>query len=260
MKIPDITILNKPTAEFFIYAAADAEYFRIHGHALINSVLENTPYAIHVHIVNPTDDQLAWCSSIDRLTISYERLNTKIFTQIAELWSRRTHFSNHRESQMADKGRTFGIRMMTDIIEKTYYACCRFVRLKDIKPPGSTCLSIDIDGLVRGEFSYKLGDNDIYLYQKKSGEHLAGAILCNPSAGRFLKEYGAILSEQIEMDNLYWFLDQIVLDKIVPAYPTGLLPMSYIDWEMSPSSAIWSAKGKRKDTMLFISEQKKYTR
>jgi hypothetical protein len=53
-------------------------------------------------------------------------------------------------------------------------------------------------------------------------------------------------------------LDQFILDAIVPQYKKGLLPMSYIDWAMRPESAIWSAKGKRKELEIFKREQSKY--
>jgi hypothetical protein len=62
----------------------------------------------------------------------------------------------------------------------------------------------------------------------------------------------------MDQDDLYWFLDQIVLDQLVPQYHKGLLPMSYIDWAMRNESAIWSAKGKRKELEIFKQEQRKY--
>jgi hypothetical protein len=60
------------------------------------------------------------------------------------------------------------------------------------------------------------------------------------------------------MKELYWFLDQLILDQIVPKYRKGLLPMSYIDWAMKPESPIWSAKGPRKELDIFKKEQQKY--
>jgi hypothetical protein len=53
-------------------------------------------------------------------------------------------------------------------------------------------------------------------------------------------------------------LDQVVLDQLVPKFNKGLLPMSYIDWAMRADSAIWSAKGKRKELAVFQQEQAKY--
>jgi hypothetical protein len=50
----------------------------------------------------------------------------------------------------------------------------------------------------------------------------------------------------------------LILDQLVPLYQKGLLPMSYIDWAMRDESAIWSAKGKRKELEIFKEEQRKY--
>jgi hypothetical protein len=120
---------------------------------------------------------------------------------------------------------------------------------------------MDVDGLVRGPFVDQLGTKDFYLYEKpKDGTHLAGAILFNGTAGAhdFLQEYAQRLRDSMDQDDLYWFLDQLILDQLVPAYHKGLLPMSYIDWAMREESAIWSAKGPRKELEVFKQEQQKY--
>jgi hypothetical protein len=118
-----------------------------------------------------------------------------------------------------------------------------------------------VDGLVRRPFTDQLGSDDFYLYEKpKDGTHLAGAILFNGTAGshEFLQEYAQQLRTSIDQDDLYWFLDQFILDQLVPGYRKGLLPMSYIDWAMRDESAVWSAKGKRKELDVFKKEQQKY--
>jgi hypothetical protein len=115
--------------------------------------------------------------------------------------------------------------------------------------------------LVRAPFNYELGPADFYLYEKpKDGTHLAGAILFNghPGSHKFLQQYGQAMREAIERNDIYWFLDQVVLDQLVPKFNKGLLPMSYIDWAMRPESAIWSAKGKRKELEIFRQEQNRY--
>jgi hypothetical protein len=84
--------------------------------------------------------------------------------------------------------------------------------------------------------------------------------LLNGTAGthEFLQKYAQQLRLSIQADDIYWFLDQVLLDQLVPIYRKGLLPMSYIDWAMRDESAIWSAKGKRKELDVFKQEQRKY--
>jgi hypothetical protein len=162
---------------------------------------------------------------------------------------------------MYKKGQKLGRDALLKLLRQTYYACVRFVRLAELLRPGQRCLSIDVDGLVRGQFVDQLGTQDFYLYEKpKDGTHLAGAILFNGTASShdFLQEYAQRLRTSIEQDDLYWFLDQLVLDQLVPQYHKGLLPMSYIDWSMRDDSTIWSAKGPRKELDVFKQEQGKY--
>ena len=149
-------------------------------------------------------------------------------------------------------------------IRRTYFACSRFIRLSQIKKPEQHCLSIDVDGIVRKKFNYIFNDGkDFHLYEKsgsRKGKHLAGAILFNNTekSNCFLNKYSEIISQNIKNDNIYWSLDQIILDKIVLNYNKGILPIDYVDWNMSEFSCIWSAKGPRKELPKFKQEQDKY--
>ena len=85
-------------------------------------------------------------------------------------------------------------------------------------------------------------------------------MLPGSSAGyQFLQEYSIQLKKCTEHDQLYWGLDQDLLDQIVPKYRWSQLPAEMIDWEMQQRSCVWTAKGTRKNLEIFINEQKKYT-
>ena len=248
--------------KFFIYAAADSIYFDLHARPLIKSVLANAPeYGVHIHIYDPRPDQIEFCLAHPGVSCSYEYVDDNQFDLVRNYWQTRTTYDNDRQAQMGKKGRTFGSVELKQLIKQPYYACARFVRLAELLQPGQRCLSIDVDGLVRGTFNVGLGTEDFYLYEKpKDGTHLAGAILFNgqPQSNAFLQEYAAELKINIKQNELYWFLDQLILDQLVPKYRKGLLPMSYIDWAMKEGSPIWSAKGKRKELDIFKQEQRKY--
>ncbi len=247
---------------FFVYAAADAMYFDTHARPLINSVLHNSPgTGVHVHVYDPRPDQLEFCQQRVGVSMTWETTNPVEFDQATTQWQQHSDFVNDRQRQMWKKGQTGGRAELLKLIKQTYFACMRFVRLAQILSPGQRCLELDVDGLVRAPFDPNLGQCDFYLYQKpKDGTHLAGAILFNGQSGShdFLQAYGQTLRDAIERNDIYWFLDQVVLDQLVPHYNKGLLPMSYIDWAMRPESAIWSAKGKRKELQIFKQEQAKY--
>jgi hypothetical protein len=261
--------MNLPTLQgtcsqtgFFVYVAADQVYFDTHARALINSVLANTSdIGVHVHVYDPRSDQVDFCQQRPRVSMTWETPNPVEFEQAAKQWTTRNTFDNDRQRQMWKKGQTGGHAELVKLVRQTYFACMRFARLAEILAPGQRCLEIDVDGLVRAPFNYELGPADFYLYEKpKDGTHLAGAILFNgqPGSHRFLQQYGQAMREAIQHNDIYWFLDQVVLDQLVPNYNKGLLPMSYIDWAMRPESAIWSAKGKRKELTVFKQEQDRY--
>ena len=252
--------LDQPS--FFIYAAADANYFDHHARSLINSVSTNTPnLGIHIHIYDPRPDQLEFCRNRAGVSVTHETLDPVQFNKVTARWLKRTDFANDRQRQMYKKGQTLGAEGLNLLVRQTYYACTRFIRLAELIRPGQRCLAIDVDGLVRAPFEHQLGSADFYLYEKpKDGTHLAGALLLNGTAGthEFLQKYASQLRASIEQDDIYWFLDQVLLDQLVHQYHKGLLPISYIDWAMRAESAIWSAKGKRKELEIFKEEQRKY--
>lgn len=270
---------NLAQSGFFVYAAADPVYFDRYGRALIQSVLRNTDYGVHMHIYNATPEQIAFCQQ-PRVSVSWEHVVPGQFDAAMKLWNRH----DLPEPYASRKNKMLGIKIVDNSLSpqenlriwllKTYYACMRFVRLAELIQQPRRFLEIDVDGLVRSNFPTQFADDadhDIYLYEKikrdrvtgqevRSG-HLAGSILWTdkPEALQFLQDLAQVMRHEIEQDNIYWFLDQNVLDATVAKYRKGTLPVSYVDWHMQPDSAIWTAKGKRKELEKFTSELAKYS-
>lgn len=248
---------------FFIYVAADSSYFDRFGPGLINSVCRNTDFGVHLHLYNPTQEQIDFCQANSRVSVSWENFDMSQFNEAINFWSR----NDLPEPQASRKKKMLGMKQIDDNqdvpkwVVKTYYACMRFVRLAELVKDPKSFLEIDIDGIVRAPFQTAFNDNkDFYLYEKEKGGHLAGAILFtgSPNGMRFIEELGSIIKQEIENNNTYWFLDQHSIDRIIGNYNKGLLPISYVDWRMQDGSAIWSAKGKRKELEIFKRELGKY--
>jgi hypothetical protein len=252
-----------PQQDFFIYTAADSGYFDIHARPLIESIRKNTLYSVHIHIYNPTDEQLRFCKSRTNVSYTYEYINFDQNDQIKEHWLKKSSFSNGKEIQMQNKIKSCNTDQINSLIKQTYYACVRFIRLQEIKKESQQCLAIDVDGIVRNKFPYQtFGKEDVFLYRKpKTGAYLAGAIFLQntPGSNRFLIEYAQSLKDNFLENNIYWFLDQKVLDSIVTQFNVGSLSIGYIDWSMKGGSYIWSAKGKKKEIDIFKKEQQKYS-
>jgi hypothetical protein len=264
MNLPELQgTLDQP--DFFIYVASDSDYFDRFGVTLINSVTRNTNFGVHVHLYNPRTDQLEFCDRTRRVSFTWEQCPAEQFASAIKFWSR----PNLPEPYLARKKKMLGMKQADDPanlitwIYKTYYACMRFCRLPEIVKTPRRFLEIDIDGIVRRPFDSKFAnddDYDFFLYEKPKGGHLAGAILYTGTQQslNFTRDLANTIRDEIRKDNIYWFLDQHSIDSVIMKYRYGILPITYVDWHMQPDSAIWSAKGKRKDLEIFKQEQAKY--
>lgn len=260
---PLLGILDQPA--FFIYAACDQEYFDEFGPALINSVLKNTTFGIHLHLYNPTTDQIKYCRSVDRVSITYEYAPVELFETASKQWAVAPGdplllVKYKRTLTAMTKGRDSSIQQR---MQRTYFACARFIRLQQLIRQSSSLLAIDIDAIVRRPIPVLSNQHDVYIHriEGKDPRFLAGAIYLagTYNSYQFLKEYATALTVTINQEMLYWSVDQDLLEPIVPKYRWGQMPRELIDWDMRPDSCIWTAKGIRKDLEIFVNEKQKYT-
>lgn len=246
--------------DFFIYSAADENYFDEFVPALVGSIKRNTNYPLHLHLYNPRPDQFEFCKSYD-ISWTTEYISLDQFDNAAKRFN---------GEDLAEPVRTQKLRTTTAMskgndvslqerLRKTYYACARFIRLREFVKPHQKFLAIDIDAIVRGNFPL-LDDKDFYIHfiSGKKARYLAGGIFYTGKNFDFLHQYSNLLEHYIKNDELHWGLDQDMLDNLVPKYNWGQLPIRYIDWEMDLSSYIWTAKGLRKDLDIFLNEKSKY--
>ena len=249
--------------DYYIYTACDTEYFDSFGTVLINSTQANTNLGIHVHLFNPTEQQIDFCVH-KGVSVTYESIGLDTFAIAAERWDS-TVLSNLEKTQLdrtlnaMRKGRD---QTILERMQKTYYACARFIRLCDVFDQSVPVLAIDIDAVVRQPPVQLSNIKDFYIHQitGKKARILAGGVFLNPTVGsnQFLTEYAEKIKMYIGRDYLYWGLDQDILDQVVPKYNYGQLPLEYIDWNMQPGSHIWTAKGTRKELLSFVNESARY--
>jgi hypothetical protein len=249
-------------SDFFIYAACDATYFDQFAAAFINSIQHNTAYPIHLHLFNPRPDQLSFCQQRD-VSVTWEEVPIHVFELAAKRWSSAplTEPGKSRYERTVNAMGKGGDCTVTERLQKTYYACARFVRLSALYQ-NTAVLAMDIDAVIRANIPTPGLDQDFYLHHiaGSRARYLAGGLWLNgaDSCGQFLNYYAEQLTGWFEQDYIYWGLDQDLLDLIVPKFCHGQLPISYIDWNMRPSSCVWTAKGTRKNLAVFVNEQKKY--
>lgn len=250
---------------FFLYAAGDSDYFRDFGPALIGSVQTNTTTGLHLHLYNPTADQIHYCRSQPRVSLTYEHVPIDLFEQAAGPWLNDSAdpVQQDRRRRMItamNKGQDSSIQQR---IQRTYFACARFIRLHQLIRPTQSALAIDIDAVVRRDLPTLSNLKHFFIHHitGRRARYLAGGIYLTGNNGgyEFLGEYAQVLRSHIEQDAWYWGIDQDVLDDLVPRYSWDQLPLEFIDWEMQDRSYIWTAKGTRKNLEVFKNEQLKYS-
>lgn len=241
-----------------IYTACDQTYFDEFAKTLVNSIHRNTDCECAIHVFDPRPDQLDWLKA-NRVNYTFEHTDTARFVQAAEqLTARANEVQLKRTLNAMGKGNDADLASR---MRKTYYACARFIALSNLLLQ-ETVFAIDVDALVRRPIDI-LSDFDFYLHQVtgKNARYLAGGMYLNPASTsrNFIQHYSQLLKEKLDQNYLYWSMDQDVLDVVVPHYQCGQLPMRLIDWNMQPDSAVWTAKGTRKNLESFINEKKLYT-
>lgn len=262
MQLPELHG-NLSCKDFFLYAACDDKYFDEFGIPFINSVKVNAGCDLHLHLYNPRQDQLDFCKN-KKISLSYEYVPIELFLDAEKKWKTvpTDEIQKSRYERIVGAMEKSGDQHLIDRLRKTYYACARFVRLNQLINLHDRFFAIDVDAIVRKNIPFINGTDDIYMHSitGKKARVLAGALFCAGYKGvEFLKRYSLVLENHINKDYLYWGVDQDVLPSLVDTVSLGQIPMSYIDWEMRPTSVVWTAKGKRKDLDIFISEKKKYT-
>jgi hypothetical protein len=246
---------NLPDTDFFIYSACDEHYFDEFGKYFIASAQANAGAAVHLHLFNPRPDQLEFCNN-KSISVTHEHVPLELFAPAANLLEGTDSPMKKSTLTAMVKGNDVD---MVDRIRKTYYACARFIRLQAV---AGSVLALDIDAVIRRPIA-KLVQQDVHLHKifGKKARCLAGAVYINDSVNghNFIKEYAQALRSTLGCDNIYWGVDQDVLQQVANNYDIGQLPISLIDWNMQPDSAVWTAKGTRKSLDVFVNEQKKYS-
>jgi hypothetical protein len=250
--------------QFFIYAACDQRYFDEFGQEFVRSIQQNTNLGIHLHVFNPTDQQIEFCNATPNVSMTYEYIPIELFHLAASKWSTvpvNEPFKSQYERTLNAMGKGKDNNIL-ERMQKTYYACARFIRLAELFQT-TQVLCVDVDAVVRKSIPALQANYDFYIHRitGKKSRFLAGGLYLNPTdpTRKFLKEYASQLNSYIIQDYVYWGLDQDLLDPIVPRYNFGQLPISYIDWDMRDSSYIWTAKGTRKELAIFVNDKQKYS-
>lgn len=260
MIIPNLQVQSLPKTHS-VYTACDSGYFADFAKAFANSIFDHSDFDVHFHIFNPDPGDLAYCANADRVTCSFEHIALEAFSPAAKFWD--TVELNDEHTKNLARTQNAMVKGQDDVLiqrlQKTYFACIRFVRLRDIFDSRYNMFAMDVDAVVQKRLIAPGQDHDFYIHRihGKKARFLAGAIWLNAreSNKRFLHEYAESILHYFETDHIYWGIDQDMLEQVVPRFPHAELGKTYIDWDMLPHSMVWTAKGTRKSDPRFLAAQ-----
>lgn len=212
MILPNIQGQRELSGKYFFFAA-DKNYFDLYGKPLAMSLKIKAPWAkVHTHLYNPTPEQINWCES-KSISYTYEQVD-----------------ENYQEF-------------------KTYCACVRFIRIPEIFKDNSRVIAFDCDVIANKEIPENKFIEDTNISKvtvKKNKRALASAITFGPD--KFRHEYSNRLRSSFEKDNIYWFLDQDVLDEMIEKNLVQIMGFDWTGTKMTDHQMIWTAKGERKNS------------
>jgi lipopolysaccharide biosynthesis glycosyltransferase len=226
MILPKISGQTNITQDSF-YFAADTTYLNLYGKALALSLKEHAPWSnIHIHIFNPTPEQLIWCTG-NNITFSYEGVDTAI----NEL--------------------------------RTYYACVRFIRIPEIFNSACRIISLDCDGIVvkpitKDKFITDTNTSKV-LWREKQQMSLASSVFYG--LDNFRVVYADKLKPYFENDTFKWFLDQNIMDEMIRNNEIDITVNT--DWgngKVGKNTLIWTGKGDKKFNPEFQQLLQKYNK
>lgn len=212
MILEDLKIDKKLNGNFFFFAA-DNVYFDLYGKALALSLLKHAKWAnIHIHFYNQTPEQEEWC----------KRKGVTFTNDIVD--------RNHPEF-------------------RTLCACIRFARIPEIFEDTARILSFDCDVIANNTIPIEkfLEDTNFSKVTLKKGNRaLASTVTFGNDS--FRHEFRQRLLHHFSIDNIYWFLDQDLLDELIKENRLGTMFLEWTGTKMTPSQMIWTAKGERKNS------------
>lgn len=266
MILPPIQNKNHIQESVIIFAACDENYFNNYAKFLVNSSKKHLNFSIHLHLYNPSQTTIDWCTS-NSVSFTFEHFDSAILRPATDYWKKNlTDPEDIRKRSDMIKDINDHDRLEKEVV-RTYYACTRFIRLSEILEKPTYVIMLDTDSIIRKNFLLPSQDVDIHIFQKNRkkhilhDQHLASTIFYTGTEGSLslIREHAKKILKAYENDHVYWFLDQETLDVVIQRYKKKPLDLSLVDFKMTPNSPIWCAKGPRKFENIYLNELSKYS-
>lgn len=255
-KLPSLKGDKPDTAKEIIYFSCDPKYYEMYGYPLMNSIISMIPW-LHVH-----------CHIIYK---DYEEYNKKIFMQNSRItYSHETitqgYINNIKiNHDMMEEGRLiFKKNNDFEIIEKTYLASARFMRMEDLFKDDQYVFQVDCDsilqhGFPQHEFHYLCKQPAGMPKPKDKSVIIASAI--TPGYGQLSGRFRTLLKQKMMEafdSGAYWFIDQHVIKDVFSQIPHSYVPFNWNSWGLKRDNIFVTGKGDKKTQLRFKKAQRKW--
>lgn len=210
--------------------AADTVYFNQWSKILYMSIKKHAPWAhCHFHIFDATDADIDWLAKHD-CTYTHEVTPA-----------------------------SYAIDKPTAVL---YWSAARYIRFPEIYTDSTPCIDLDADSIMINALSKDVFLKDLAKswvptrFKKDKVKSLASAIGFGLDDVRH--DFTARLKDVYINDRLSWALDQKILDTMLAENKIQPMDMRYTDFRFASGAYIWTGKGDRVNSEIFIKAQESY--
>lgn len=235
---------DKPTAENIIYFSCNKDYYHKYGIPLINSILNTVDFiSIHCHLILKSETINLLKNS--RVSYTYEVIDENFLKSIP--------INTRRE----EGKEIWGTDNILEVIEKTYYASSRFMRLTELFNETQHIFQIDCDSLMQNpikEEEFRTLTKEVRLMPKPKDTNVIIASSICLGTGLVGEKFRNLFSyKMINAFNkgAYWFIDQDVLKEVSNEVTWKHLPFTMNSWKISKDAVFVTGKGTRKEKNKF---------
>ena len=206
-----------------IFASCDDRFFEKFAIPFCSSCSQNG-FDVHINIINPTMSSHMISRYIKnacktRITFSSERIN---------------------------------IDGLNTLQKKSLYACSRFLLLPEMIRSAKKVVVLDIDSLVVNRFEFptkSVGFFPRFEEKMMSKKVAAGVTYFTEKSLPLAKVVSKNIKRQISQKGYYWGMDQRAMYhafKEVDLSESHIFDNTFMDWEFSDDTFVWTGKGPRK--------------
>tara|TARA_B110000503_G_scaffold69653_1_gene108558 strand:- start:6048 stop:6839 length:792 start_codon:yes stop_codon:yes gene_type:complete len=245
-----------PTDNNIIYFSCNKDYYHRFGYALIKSIIESIDFvSVHCHLILKPEDigNITLLENTKKVSYTYEIIDNTFLKSIP--------VNLNRISEGQEIWKTSSI---IDVIEKTYYASARFMRIAELFNDTQHVLQLDCDTVLRNKFplkEFKSMTSDVRVMPKPKDPNVIIASAISLGTGDNGRKFKSLFSSSLInafKNGAYWYVDQDVLKEVVNIVEWKTLPFRWNSWGIKSYDYFVTGKGDRKEKDKFKLVQEKW--